>query len=109
MTFRQEIAGVLGKSWAQVNPSIYSLCFTVQVLGTKNWCSTCQTQDQDRDQVWQRTYFSGTFFQLTPEQEIDWKAFSLMAMIPTLLKLEILSRLSLFLSRDTQLPCEVRK
>ena len=32
-TFRQEMAGVSGQSWARVDPSIYSLCFTRQAFG----------------------------------------------------------------------------
>jgi len=44
-TFRQEMAGTSGQSWARVEPSIYSLCFTGQAMGSENWCSTCQTLD----------------------------------------------------------------
>ncbi len=44
-SFRQEVAGVSGTSWAKVDPSIYSLCFTGQTLNTENWCQNCQTLD----------------------------------------------------------------
>lgn len=44
-SFRQELAGVEGQSWARVDPSIYSLCFTGQAIGAENWCSVCQTLD----------------------------------------------------------------
>ena len=43
-TFRQEMAGTTGQSWARVDPSIYSLCFTGQAIG-ESWCGTCQTLD----------------------------------------------------------------
>ncbi len=45
VSFRQEMAGVTGTSWAKVEPSIYSLCFTGQALSTDNWCHNCQTLD----------------------------------------------------------------
>ena len=45
MSFRQEMAGVTGTSWAKVEPSIYSLCFTGQALNSDNWCQNCQTLD----------------------------------------------------------------
>ena len=38
-TFRQEMAGTTGQSWARVDPSIYSLCFTGQAIG-ESWCGT---------------------------------------------------------------------
>ena len=43
MSFRQEMAGVTGVSWARVDLSIYSLCFTGQAICNENWCPTCQT------------------------------------------------------------------
>ncbi len=45
MSFRQEMAGVTGESWARVDPSIYSLCFNGQAICNENWCPTCQTLD----------------------------------------------------------------
>ncbi len=42
-SFRQEMSGVTGASWAKVDPSIYSLCFTEQATGAENWCPNCHT------------------------------------------------------------------
>ena len=36
--------GTTGQSWARVDLSIYSLCFTGQAIG-ESWCGTCQTLD----------------------------------------------------------------
>ena len=44
-SFRKEMAGTMEQSWARVDPSIYSLCFTGQALCTENWCSHCQCLD----------------------------------------------------------------
>ena len=44
-SFRQERAGTLGQSWARVDPSIYSLCFTGQTISTENWCANFQSID----------------------------------------------------------------
>ena len=44
-TFRQEMAGLSRASWARVDPSIYSLCFTGQAISVENWCPNCQTLD----------------------------------------------------------------
>lgn len=43
--FRQEAAGQPAQSWAKVDPSIYSLCFTGQARSSENWCSLCQSLD----------------------------------------------------------------
>lgn len=44
-SFRQEMAGTTGQSWAKVDPSIYSLCFTGQAISSENWCAHCQSLD----------------------------------------------------------------
>ena len=43
--FRQEAAGNPHQSWARVEPSIYTQCFTGQAVSTENWCSRCQCLD----------------------------------------------------------------
>lgn len=43
--FRQEAAGDPSQSWAKVDPSVYSLCFTGQAMSSENWCSRCQCLD----------------------------------------------------------------
>ena len=44
-SFRQEMAGSPGQSWARVDPTIYSLCFFDQNLRVENWCGNCQSID----------------------------------------------------------------
>ena len=44
-SFRQEVAGTTGQSWARVDPSIYSMCFFGQNITGEGWCQTCQTLD----------------------------------------------------------------
>ena len=44
-SFRQEMAGSPGQSWARVDPTIYSLCFFGQNLRAENWCRNCQSMD----------------------------------------------------------------
>ena len=36
---------MVGQTWAKVDPSIYSLCFTGQAICSENWCSQCQSID----------------------------------------------------------------
>ena len=42
-SFRQEVAGTVGQSWARVDPSIYSVCFFGQNISGENWCQSCQS------------------------------------------------------------------
>ena len=44
-SFQQERAGTSGQSWARVDPSIYSLCFTGQTISRENWCTNCHSID----------------------------------------------------------------
>ena len=44
-SFRQEMAGSPGQSWARVDPSIYLLCFFGQNVTGENWCTLCQSLD----------------------------------------------------------------
>ena len=44
-SFSQERAGTSGQSWAKVDPSIYSLCFTCQTNSWENWCVNFQSID----------------------------------------------------------------
>lgn len=43
--FRQEAAGNPEQSWARVDPSIYTQCFTDQAISAENWCTRCQCID----------------------------------------------------------------
>ncbi len=42
-SFRQEMSGITGASWAKVDPSSYSLCVTGQASAAENWCPNCHT------------------------------------------------------------------
>ena len=43
--FRQEAAGNPTQSWAKVDLSIYTQCFTGQAVSSENWCARCQCLD----------------------------------------------------------------
>ena len=39
--FRQEVADKGLKCWVQVDPSIYTQCFTGMTITQEGWCKTC--------------------------------------------------------------------
>jgi len=41
--FRQEVANMLGMTWAKVNPSIYPQYFISMAANTEGWCKQCQS------------------------------------------------------------------
>ena len=41
--FRQEVANMLGMTWAKVNPSIYLQYFISMAANTEGWCKQCQS------------------------------------------------------------------
>lgn len=43
--FRMEAAGKPETSWAQMDPGLYTQCFTGQARTAENWCTTCQGVD----------------------------------------------------------------
>ena len=47
--FRQEAADKGLKNWAQVDPSIYTQCFTGMSLTQEGWCKTCMSIDHNTD------------------------------------------------------------
>ena len=46
--FRQEAADKGLKDWAQVDPSIYTQCFTGMTITQEGWCKTCLSIDHSR-------------------------------------------------------------
>jgi len=80
--FQQEMSGTTGQSWARVDPSIYSLCFTGQAMG-ENWCSACQTLDHTPQSCPARrakrpwtTGFWGQHLQATPPRGKTCRRFN---------------------------------
>ena len=49
--FRQEAANNPLQSWAKVDPSIYTQCFTDQGFTSENWCDQCQGLDHTSTQT----------------------------------------------------------
>ena len=47
--FRQEVANMLGMTWAKVNPSIYLQYFINMAANTEGWCKQCQSIEHPSD------------------------------------------------------------
>ena len=80
-SFRQEVAGTVGQSWARVDPSIYSVCFFGQNISGENWCQSCQSLDhtgqacptRPKKRAWAATMTPGGGQRRPPRAEVCQK------------------------------------